>query len=236
MKKIILLLVAAFSFTFLSAQNIYWTVYTMNVDGGQEANFMNTMDRFFESEVGKTMPTAIVRGMMFQNSKSDVSHQVIFSTTDKSQFGKMYSGKLNSHAEFRLLSSKLNQMSESVASYLGKSIIFTSRPDNVFTINIELDVSNPSEYAAGFQTLSDEVEKMWEGKVGMDLHQVLSGNEPNVTHVAVISAPDFETLLDFSDKIYTSPAFAKFAASVGNLRELISNRTTLVLKRYNVPE
>lgn len=217
-------------------QTNYWTVYNMKIKSGQETKVLASLDDFFNSDVGKSLPTAVINATMFSNSTEDYTHQVIFASPDKATFGKMYSGALNQNKDFQLLTNILDRNTESRGSYLGKSIDATPNTNAIFSTVIGISVSDPVTYLSEWRKLKSAVTTMWGGNVTFDFHQMLSGNEPGWTHVVVVSAPDFETLLDISDRIYSTPEFMTFAKNVSGIRKMMSNNTTVQLKTYNAPQ
>jgi hypothetical protein len=215
---------------------VYWTAYNLKVNGGDQAQVVAAIDKFMASETGKAMPTASLVSKLFSSSEQEYTHQIVFGTTDKAAFGKMYSGILNQSTDFQLLGAALSNTSHNVGSYLGKSLDASAGSNGNYTTYVSLGVSDPATYLAEFKKLAAAVKSNWGGKVGMALHQFLSGNEAGVSHIVVVDAPDFETLLDFSDKIYSSAYFNDFNMKVKGIRSTVSNSSNVIVKRYNVPQ
>ncbi len=218
------------------AQTMYWTAYNMKVKNGDDAKVLSAIDNFMNSETGKTMPPAALTSKLFSNSEQDFTHQVIFISPDKTSFGKMYSGTLQQSADFQLLGATLDHSTSNVGSYLGKSVDMSAASNGNYNTVVSLSVTDPATYISEFKKFAAAIKAQWGGKVGIALHRVLSGNEEGVTHIAVIDAPDFETLLDFSDQVYSSSFFASFNMKVKDIRSPVSNFSTVTLKRYNAPE
>ncbi len=218
------------------SQTMYWAVYNMKVNNGAEAKVLSAIDKYMMSETGKSMPTTAVNAKLFGSSEQEFTHQVIFSTLDKAVLGKLYSGMLQQKADFQLLGATLDEGTTGVGSYLGKSIDMTAASLGNYNMAVSLSISDPATYAAAYKTFAAAIKTKWGGKVGIALHRVLSGNEEHVTHVVVADAPDFVTLLDFSDQLYGSSFFADFNMKVKDIRSPISNFSTVTLKRYNMPE
>ena len=235
MKKFVTLLLALCLASAGFAQTVYWSVYNLKVKNGHEAHVVNAIDKFMNSEAGKSMPTMVLTSKLFSSSEQDFTHQVIFSSPDKAVFGKMYSGILQQTADFQLLSASLDPSSKNVGSYLGKSLDVTNAGNGNYRTVVSLSVSDPATYLAEYKKFAAAIKAHWAGKVGIALHQVLSGNERDVTHVAVVDAPDFETLLDFSDQVYDSSFFRDFNRKVKDIRSTVSNSSTLILNSYNLP-
>jgi len=234
--KTIICTLLALSMTFaVSSQTVYWSVYNLKVKNGDDAKVVNAIDKFMSTETGKAMPTATLTGKLFGSSAQEHTHQIIFASTDKAAFGKMYSGELQQTADFQLLGSSLDPSSKNVGAYLGKSLDYSAGGNGNYRTTVSLSVSDPVTYLAEFQKFAAAVKAHWDGKVGIALHRFLSGSEAGVSHVAVIDAPDFETLLDFSDKVYESSFFGEFNMKVKDIRTPVANSSNVVLRRYNVP-
>ncbi|MDH3649963.1 MAG: hypothetical protein OEQ53_09775 [Saprospiraceae bacterium] len=217
------------------SQTMYWSVYHFEVKPGFENEIGAAFDRFFESEAGKALPYAAFGVNMFSNSKDNWTHEMLFATPDKAQFGKMYSGMLQQTAEYAVMSQSMDRASKPVASYLGKSLIGEPIPGNNYSTVYELAVSDPATYSAAFSEMRTAVMAKTGGKMGLDLHQFISGNEEGATHVAVATAPSFAELLDYTDVVFGSEEFAAFAKKVKDIRQVLRVFTTLTVKEYNVP-
>ena len=217
------------------AQDFFWTVYNFKVKNGDDAKVLNAIDKFMESETGKAMPPAILTSKLFGSTQADFTHHLAFFTDDKAVFGKMYSGVLQQSADFQLMGSELDPSIKNGGSYLGKSVETSFGSQGNYRTLISLSVTDPVTYLSEFKKFASTITTQWEGKIGMVLHRFLSGSEPGVTHIAVISAPDFETLLDFSDKIYESKEFSEFNKNVRDIRSPIANNSDVVVRRYNLP-
>ena len=218
------------------AQSMYWSVYHFEVKPGFDEEVVNAFDRFFDSETGKSMPYAALGSALFSSSKDDWSHQVIFASPNKADLAKMYSGMLQQSKDYALFGSSLDRSIEGVAAYLGKSILGEDIPENSYSTIYELSVSDPATYVEAFSDLRDAIIDKSDGKLGVVLHQFISGNEHGATHVAVISAPSFQAMLDYTDLIFSSQEMATFAVKVKDIRKRLRTFTTFRMKEYNVPD
>ncbi len=217
--------------------NSYWAVYHFEVKPGHESEVVSAMDRFFASETGKQLPPANLGARLFGSSKDKFTHDIVFYSTDKSVLGKMYSGMLTTSKDMMLLDATFNRSIKGVASYLGKSLITgTPNPAHVVSTIFEMSISDPTTYAAAFTTFRNAILAKSGGKMSMDLHQFLSGNEPGATHVVVVSTASVSDMLDMTDLIYSSSDFATYAAKVKDIRKVLRTFTMVTAKMYNMPE
>ena len=235
MKKLCILLLALLFTIAGYAQTIYWTVYHFEVKPGFENEIAGSFDRFFESETGKDMPYAAFGANMFSSSKDRWTHEVVFASPNKEDFGKMYSGMLQQSADFSVMIQSMDRGTDGVASYLGKSIISEPNPEEKYSTIYELSVSDPAAYVAAFSEMRTAL-KAKIPNLGLHLHQFISGNEKDATHVVVASAATFDELLGFTDTVFASDEFATFAGKVKDIRKILRVFTTITLKEYNVPE
>ena len=227
-----LLFVASVGFS----QTMYWSVYHFEVKPGQDAAVADAFDRFFSSETGEKLPYAAFGSNMFSSSKDKWTHELLFASQSKEDFSKMYSGMLQQSVDFALLGQSMDKSIHSVASYLGKSLIGEPIPGNNYSTVYELSVTDPASYAAAFKEMRAGLMAKTGGKMGLDLHQFISGNEVGATHVAVATAPSFEELLDFTDIVFSSEEYATFAKKVNENRKILRVFTTFTMKEYNLPE
>jgi hypothetical protein len=230
-----------FLFLFLFAistysQTTYWTAYNVEVAPGAEANVANAIDKYMNSEVGKTMPAMYFRASIFANSETKYTHQFVFLTQDKSVLGKMYSGILQQTNEFQLLGSVMGPNTSHAGSYLGKSLYSIGNVGGRYTTIVSMGVSDPGTYLAAFKKMTVAINAQFGDDISASLHQVLSGNEEGVSHLAVVSAPSFDMLLDFWDKFYATNAFMEFNKVATNVRKVVANTSVITLKEYNMPK
>lgn len=218
------------------AQSFYWTVYHFDVKSGDEDAVVAAFDKFFNSETGKTLPYASLSANLFGNSSSKWSHELLFATDSKEAFGKMYTGQFQQSDDFSLLEGTLDQSMTSSASYLGKSVIAGSTPENRYSTVYELSVSDPASYAAAFTKFKEAIIAKVGPKMGLDLHQFMSGAETGATHAVVASAPTFEDLLDFTDATFSSDAYKTFSEEVKNKREILRIFSNIRLLEWNAPD
>ncbi len=236
MKKFFLLSLSILLMSSGFSQTIYWSVYHFEVKPGDDAAVVAAFDKFFNSETGKKLPYVALSSNMFSSSKDKWSHELLFATPSTEEFGKMYSGMLQESLDFALLGHSMDRSITGVASYLGKSVITEPRPGNNYATVYELSVSDPAKYAAAFTKMRDGLMPRSGGKMGLDLHQFISGNEVGATHVAVATAPSFKELLDFTDLVFSSEEFKTFSEEVKDIRKVLRVFTTYTMKEYNVPE
>jgi hypothetical protein len=235
MKNLLTMLILLCSGMIIS-QTTYWSVYDFEVKPGQEDDVVTAFDRFFATETGKSLPSSALSASMFTNSETKFSHRLVFWSQDKKEFGKMYSGMLQQSTDMALLGMTLDQSIKPVASYLGKSLISEPVPGNNYRTLYELSVSDPATYAAAFSEMRTALIKKSGGRLGLDLHQFISGAEPGATHVVVTTAASMEELLEFTDMVFASAEFKKFAAKVKDIRKVQNIVTTFRAKMYNVEE
>ncbi len=236
MKRILVFTLALLFASIGIAQDMYWAVYHFEVKPGHDAEVSAAFDKFFTSETGKKMPYAALSSNMFSSSSDKWTHEILFATPSTEQFGQMYSGMLQQSLDYALLSQSMDKSIKGVASYLGKMLIGEPIPGNNYATVYELSVSDPATYAAAFTKMRDGLMAKTGGKMGLDLHQFISGNEVGATHVAVATAPSFKDLLDFTDTVFSSEEFATFAKEVKDIRKVMRVFTTFTIKEWNIPE
>jgi len=233
MNNLFTLIVMLFALTAF-AQTNYWSVYDFEVKPGHEGEIIRAFDQFFESETGKSLPPAALSAAMFTNSETKFSHRLVFSSSDKEAFGKMYSGMLQQSKDMAILGMTMDKAIKPIGSYLGKALISSPTPDNSYRTIYQLSVSDPTTYAAAFTKMRTALIAKSGGKLGLDLHQIISGNEPGSTHAVVASAASMVELLDFTDMVFSSAEFKEFAGKVKDIRKVQSIYTTYRAKKYNV--
>ena len=216
------------------SQNPHWVVYDFEVQPNHESAVVSSFDRFFATETGKMLPSASLSATMFANSKTKFTHRIVFWSDDGNELGKLYSSEMQQSKDAALLFMNLNSMIKPVASYLGKALIWGPSEDKSYSTAYILSVSDPATYAAAFTEMRTALLEASAGKLSLDLHQIISGNEPGATHAVVASAASFPELLEMTDMVFSSDAYKKFATTVKDIREITNIFSLYRAKMYNV--
>jgi hypothetical protein len=225
--------IALFFTSFIYGQNLYWAVYDFEVNPDDQTAVINSFNQFFGSETGKMMPSASLSGTMFANSETTFTHRVAFWSADANELGKLYSPNMQNDTDAQLLFSNINKHIKPVASYLGKGLIVEPN-EHQYSTTFVLNVKDPAAYAAAFTEMRTSVMAASGGRLGLDLHQIISGNEPGTTHAVVASAPSFPELLELTDMVFASDAFKTFAAKVKDIREVTNTFSLFRALMFNV--
>jgi len=100
-------------------------------------------------------------------------------------------------------------------------------PDQVFFI-YQMEVSNPALYVKEFAEFSQN----WAKKSGLNSSYgvgfPISGKNANYSHFVWTGAPDVETALTVTKKMFSDPLFAKYSAKVDGIRKLVN--TTMMVR------
>lgn len=232
MRKTITFL-ALFLSTFIYSQSPYWAVYDFEVHPDDQSSVINSFNQFFGSETGKTMPSASLNVSMFANSQTTFTHRVVFWSDDAKAMGKLYTPEMQSSKDAQILFSNLNKYIKPVAAYLGKALIFGESQNPYSTVYV-MGVKDPAAYAEAFSQMRNTLIAESGGRLGLDLHQITSGNEPGATHAVVASAPSFPELLELTDMVFSSNAYKTFAGKVKDNREILNRFSLYRALMYNV--
>jgi hypothetical protein len=86
-----------------------------------------------------------------------------------------------------------------------------------------MTISNAASYATEFAKLLDSMDNPGSTR----LIEIRAGGE-GATHLAMITAPDFATLNNYVDELFSSDTYREFAAKVGGIRRI---NTTSIYRR-----
>ena len=91
-----------------------------------------------------------------------------------------------------------------------------------------MEVSNPSLYVKEFAEFSES----WANKSGLNSSYgvgfPISGKNADYSHFVWTGAPDIETALSNTKKMFSDPLFAKYSAKVDKIRKLVN--TTMMVR------
>ena len=162
------------------------------------------------------------------NGTNGATHSVQFCFPDEAAFAS-FSSSWNSSLVAQVFGEKLNKYIEPVNQALNTPVWFQNdwTPDQVFFI-YQMDVSDPSAYVKEFAEFS----MSWAQKTGMTSSYgvgfPISGKNAEFSHFVWTGAPDIETALSTTKKMFNDPLFAKYSSKVSKIRKLVN--TTMMVR------
>ena len=162
------------------------------------------------------------------NGTNEATHSVQFCFPDEAAFAS-FSSSWNSSLVAQVFGEKLNKYIEPINQALNTPIWYKNdwTPDQVFFI-YQMEVSNPSLYVKEFAEFSES----WANKSGLNSSYgvgfPISGKNADYSHFVWTGAPDIETALSNTKKMFSDPLFAKYSAKVDKIRKLVN--TTMMVR------
>ena len=162
------------------------------------------------------------------NGTNEATHSVQFCFPDEAAFAS-FSSSWNSSLVAQVFGEKLNKYIEPINQALNTPIWYKNdwTPDQVFFI-YQMEVSNPSLYVKEFAEFSES----WANKSGLNSSYgvgfPISGKNVDYSHFVWTGAPDIETALSNTKKMFSDPLFAKYSAKVDKIRKLVN--TTMMVR------
>ena len=162
------------------------------------------------------------------NGTNEATHSVQFCFPDEASFAS-FSTSWNSSLVAQVFGEKLNKYIEPVNQALNTPVWFQNdwTPDQVFFI-YQMEVSNPALYVKEFAEFSQN----WAKKSGLNSSYGVGfpiiGKNADYSHFVWTGAPDVETALTVTKKMFSDPLFAKYSAKVDGIRKLVN--TTMMVR------
>tara|TARA_B000000532_G_scaffold135442_1_gene108706 strand:- start:58 stop:762 length:705 start_codon:yes stop_codon:yes gene_type:complete len=232
MKKLYIGLVMIF-FSFQSfSQQVTWQCTNVIVDN--PSAFMSVWNDFMESDFGKTLsPNAIFQ---FDHTSSEfaATHQVCWFSDNaadiQANWDKFRNSKMmNTSGIFETW----NENVKEEATILGQSLIADPAGfDLRFAVVYLIKVEDPASYGAAFTKMKKAFDAT--GREGvLELHEILAGGEPGVTHEVIVRSKSMADWLEGRNAFVASKAFQEFVASTRPYSEVLHVVSGSPVQFYN---
>ena len=232
MKKLYMGLVMVF-FSFQSfSQQVTWQCTNVIVDN--PSAFMSVWNDFMESDFGKTLsPNAIFQ---FDHTSSEfaATHQVCWFSDNaadiQANWDKFRNSKMmNTSGIFETW----NENVKEEATVLGQSLIADPAGfDLRFAVVYFIKVEDPASYGAAFTKMKKAFDAT--GREGvLELHEILAGGEPGVTHEVIVRSKSMADWLEGRNAFVASKAFQEFVTSTRSYSEVLHVLSGSPVQFYN---
>ena len=234
MKKLFIgLVMILFSFQSFS-QQITWQCSNVIIDN--PAAFTSVWDDFMQTEVGKSMSANAIFQFDHASSEFAATHQICWFSDNaadlQENFVKFANAKFMNTAG---IWETWNENVEQEASVLGQSLIADpSGFDLQFAVVYLMNVEDPASYAAAFSKMKAAAEASNDSQGTLELHEVLAGGEPGVTHEVIVRAPSMAEWLANRNEFFSSETFQEFVQTVRPFSEVLHVLTGSPVQFYNV--
>ena len=233
MKNVLMVLMGVF-FSFQSySQQITWQCSNVIIDN--PAAFTSVWDDFMQTDVGKSMSANAIFQFDHASSEFAATHQICWFSDNAADLQENFEKFAN--AKFMNTAGIWETWNENVvqeASVLGQSLIadpagFDLQFSTVYLVKVE----DPASYGAAFTKMKKAFDAS--DRVGvLELHEVLAGGEPGVTHEVIVRAPNMAEWLEARNEFITTKAFQEFISSTRTYSDVLHVVTGSPVKFYNV--
>jgi|TARA_B100001094_G_scaffold106751_1_gene102709 hypothetical protein len=233
MKKLLTgLVLILFSFQSYS-QQVYWQCSNVVIDN--PSAFLSVWDDFMNSDLGKSFSANAIFQFDQSSSEFSATHQICWFSEDASalqaNFQKFMSAKMVNAAG---IWETWNENVEQEANVLGQSLIADPAGfDLQFAAVYYVKVEDPASYGAAFTKMKKAFDATDSDGV-LELHEILAGGEPGVTHEVIVRSKSMASWLEGRNKFVASKDFQDFIASTRPYSEVLHVLTGSPVKFYNV--
>tara|TARA_B100000614_G_C14456777_1_gene456729 strand:- start:151 stop:858 length:708 start_codon:yes stop_codon:yes gene_type:complete len=234
MKNIFIgLILILFSFQ-SKAQQITWQCSNVVIEN--PAAFLSVWNDFMESDLGKSMSANAIFQFDHSSSEFAATHQICWFSDNaadiQANFAKFANAKMMNTAG---IYETWNENVVQEANILGQSLIADPAGfDLQFAVVYLMNVKDPASYAAAFTKMKAAAEASNEGQGTLELHEVLAGGEPGVTHEVIVRAPSMAEWLANRNEFFASEIFQEFIQTVRPYSEVLHVVTGSPVQFYNV--
>ena len=221
-------------FSFQSySQQITWQCSNVIIDN--PAAFTSVWDDFMQTDVGKSMSANAIFQFDHASSEFAATHQICWFSDNAAELQENFEKFAN--AKFMNTAGIWETWNENVvqeASVLGQSLVadpagFDLQFSTVYLVKVE----DPASYGAAFTKMKKAFDAS--DRVGvLELHEVLAGGEPGVTHEVIVRAPSMAEWLANRNEFFGSKTFQDFTKKVRPISEVLHVLTGSPVKFYNV--
>ncbi|MEL0009170.1 MAG: hypothetical protein VW741_04800 [Flammeovirgaceae bacterium] len=232
MRKVIIMMLGLFMSFQSYSQQITWQCTNVIVEN--PSAFMSVWNDFMESDFGKTLsPNAIFQ---FDHTSSEfaATHQVCWFSDNaadiQANWDKFRNSKMmNTSGIFETW----NENVKEEATILGQSLIADPAGfDLRFSVVYLIKVEDPASYGAAFTKMKKAFDATGRDGV-LELHEILAGGEPGVTHEVIVRSKSMADWLEGRNAFVASKAFQEFVASTRPYSEVLHVLSGSPVKFYN---
>ena len=202
------------------SQQVTWQCTNVIVEN--PSAFMSVWNDFMESDFGKTLsPNAIFQ---FDHTSSEfaATHQVCWFSENaadiQANWDKFRNSKMmNTSGIFETW----NENVKEEATVLGQSLIADPAGfDLRFAVVYFIKVEDPASYGAAFTKMKKAFDATGRDGV-LELHEILAGGEPGVTHEVIVRSKSMADWLEGRNAFVASKAFQDFVSSTRPYSEVL---------------
>ncbi len=233
MKNIFIgLILILFSFQ-SKAQQITWQCSNVVIEN--PAAFLSVWNDFMESDLGKSMSANAIFQFDHTSSEFAATHQICWFSDNaadiQANFAKFVNAKMMNTAG---IYETWNENVVQEATVLGQSLIADPAGfDLQFAAVYLIKVEDPASYGAAFTKMKKAFDASDSDGV-LELHEILAGGEPGVTHEVIVRAPNMAEWLEGRNEFVTTKAFQEFISSTRPYSEVLHVVTGSPVQFYNV--
>ena len=233
MKKLYVGLVMIF-FSFQSfSQQVTWQCTNVIVDN--PSAFMSVWNDFMESDLGKTLSPNAVFQFDHTSSEFAATHQVCWFSENaadiQANWDKFRDSKMMSTSG---IFETWNENVKEEATVLGQSLIADPAGfDLRFSVVYLIKVEDPASYGAAFTKMKKAFDATGSDGV-LELHEILAGGEPGVTHEVIVRSKSMADWLEGRNAFVASKAFQEFISSTRSYSDVLHVVSGSPVQFYNV--
>ena len=214
------------------SQQITWQCTNVIVEN--PSAFMSVWNDFMESDFGKTLsPNAIFQ---FDHTSSEfaATHQVCWFSDNaadiQANWDKFRNSKMmNTSGIFETW----NENVKEEATILGQSLIADPAGfDLRFAVVYLIKVEDPASYGAAFTKMKKAFDATGRDGV-LELHEILAGGEPGVTHEVIVRSKSMADWLEGRNAFVSSKAFQEFVSTTRPYSEVLHVVSGSPVQFYN---
>lgn len=188
--------------------------------------FVTSMDRLFESGAMDGYELSLWANSF--DGTNPATHTIVARFEDYDAHDRLAAQRTEhpAWAQFALAVRDLSTV-KSTAMIVERLAEGSMEPDHRAAVAFSVSVSDPAAYAAALSRMLDATE----GPGSTRLVEVRFGGE-GATHAVVTSAPSLAILMEWTDELFASDAYRRFAADVAPIRDVLTVSNYSLVKRW----
>lgn len=215
------------------SQQITWQCTNVIVEN--PSAFMSVWNDFMESDFGKTLSPNAVFQFDHTSSEFAATHQVCWFSENaadiQANWDKFRNSKMMSTSG---IFETWNENVKEEATVLGQSLIADPAGfDLRFSVVYLIKVEDPASYGAAFTKMKKAFDATGSDGV-LELHEILAGGEPGVTHEVIVRSKSMADWLEGRNAFVASKAFQEFISSTRPYSDVLHVVSGSPVQFYNV--
>ena len=236
MKTVLLTLTILLTVPFSAQAGQLWNVLELEVEAGEAGEVLSAMDKFRETDTGKTGQSTIHLHQSLVNGANPATHSIVALYPSRAEYEKITTAASQTD-DFPKLVKTIRKVAKPIADRSNETIKgwgTVSNSDKVWAV-IYLTVKNPMLFLQSMdKMMTSESSQAFPGQIW--LSRIAYGNAGYSGSSSLIVSIGYESQTEmekWNDTLYATPAWAEFLKTNEDNSTVVNSELSMIVKTYD---